>query len=527
MAYEEVSRVEVTEIIRRWQTGATIRGLARISGLSRNTIKKYIQAAKSIGLTNNGAPPTESQIVSLVQLNVAGRHPATIPTESVLATWADQIHRWLKDEHIELTRIQELLGNHHCTVGYTSLRRFVARRGWSKNNQNTVRMPDTEPGEVAEMDFGRLGMLWDPDSGRKRLVWFMVIVLSYSRHCFVWPMFRQQLSDVIEGLEAGWTFFGGISRYLIIDNFPAAVAGMDPLNPRLTRGFLEYVQWRGFFADPARVRHPQDKPKVENGVGFVKERFFKGGEFHGLADIRQQAKQWCLQIAGQRVHGTTQRLPLVVFQEEEQAKLLPWNGEPYDVPDWRSVTVHPDHHIAYRYALYSAPDSTCPPGTRLEVRGDSKLVRLYNRGILAKVHPRQPRGGRSTDPEDYPKELTAYTLRSPKYMCRRLAELGDDVGVFAEKLFSGPTPWSKLRQGQKMLRLGERYTPARLNAACHRALTVELIDVRRLERILVEALEEEAIPVAAVATAPPGRFVRPGNVFAIPLTANRNEGRLL
>src|SRR5665811_291547 len=124
MAYEEVSRVEVTEIIRRWQTGATIRGLARVSGLSRNTIKKYILAAKSIGLTNNGAPPTESQIVSLVQLNVAGRHPATIPTESVLATWADQIHRWLKDEHIELTRIQELLRSHNCTVAvsYTHLR---------------------------------------------------------------------------------------------------------------------------------------------------------------------------------------------------------------------------------------------------------------------------------------------------------------------------------------------------------------------------------------------------------------------
>jgi hypothetical protein len=355
----------------------------------------------------------------------------------------------------------------------------------------------------------------------------MVIVLSYSRHCFVWPMFRQQLSDVIEGLEAAWTFFGGIPRYVIIDNFPAAVAGMDPLNPRLTRGFLEYVQCRGFFADPARVRHPQDKPKVENGVGFVKERFFKGGEFHSLADIRQQAKLWCLQIAGQRVHGTTQRLPLVVFQEEEQAKLLPWNSDPYDVPDWRNVTVHPDHHISYRYALYSAPDITCPPGTKLEVRSDSKLVRLYNRGILAKVHPRQPRGGRSTDPEDYPKELTAYTLRSPNYMCRKLAELGEYVGIFADRLFSGPTPWSKLRQGQKMLTLGERYTPTRLNAACHRALAVDLIDVRRLERILVEALEEEAMPVTTAAATPPGRFVRPGNVFAIPIATNRTEGKLL
>ena len=522
MAYEEVSRVEVTEVIRRWQAGATVRGLARASGLSRNTIKKYILAAEGRGLTRGGPPPTESQIVPLVQLNVAGRHPATIPTESILSPWADQIHRWLKDDRLQLTRVQELLKKHACDVGYTSLRRFVARRGWGKSNRNTVRLADTEPGEVAEMDFGRLGMLWDPDSGRKRLAWVMIIVLAYSRHSFIWPLFRQQLADVIEGLEACWAFFGGIPKYLVIDNFPAAVAGADPLNPRLTRGFLEYAQYRGFFADPARPRHPKDKPKVENGVNYVKERFFKGGEFHGLADLRQQARQWCLETAGQRVHGTTQRLPLVVFQEEEQAKLLPWDGQPYDVPDWRNVTVHPDHHIAYRYALYSAPNTTCPPGTKLEVLGDSKLVRLYHRGALVKVHPRKPRGGRSTDPQDYPPELTAYTLRSPNYMRRQLAELGEDVGVFGERLLGGPTPWSRLRQAQKVLRLGERYTPTRLNAACRRALAVDLIDVRRLERILIEALEEEAAPVTAMAAAPPGRFVRPGNVFAI--AANNNKG---
>jgi len=522
MAYKEVSRVEITEILRRWQAGATVRGLARTSGLSRNTVKKYILAAEGQGLTRDGPPPTENQTVSLVQINIAGRHPATIPTESVLSTWADQIHRWLKDDGLRLTRIQELLLKHNCDVAYTSLRRFIARRGWGKNSRDTVRLADTGPGEVAEMDFGRLEMVWDPDSGRKRLVWVMVIVLAYSRHSFVWPLFRQQLADVIEGLEACWAFFGGISRYLVIDNFPAAVAGADPLNPRLTRGFLEYAQYRGFFADPARPRHLKDKPKVENGVNYVKGRFFKGGEFHGLADMRAQARRWCLGTAGQRVHGTTRRLPLVVFHEEEQSKLLPWDGEPYDVPDWKNVTVHPDHHIAYRYAIYSAPDSTCPPGTKLEVRGDSKLVRLYRRGVLVKVHPRQPRGGRSTDPEDYPPEKTAYTLRSPNYMRRQMAELGEDVGAFGDRLLGGPTPWSRLRQAQKVVRLGERYTPARLNAACRRAVEVDLIDVRRLERILVEALEEEATPVTAVAATPPGRFVRPGKVFAV--TAIRDEG---
>jgi len=103
--------------------------------------------------------------------------------------------------------------------------------------------------------------------------------------------------------------------------------------------------------------------------------------------------------------------------------------------------VHPDHHIYYRYALYSAPYSSCPPGTKLEVRGDRKLVRLYHRGVLVKVHPRKPRGERSTDPDDYPPERTAYTLRSPNYLRQQSAKLGEAVGAFADKLLKcGPTP---------------------------------------------------------------------------------------
>ena len=61
--------------------------------------------------------------------------------------------------------------------------------------------------------------------------------------------------------------------------------------------------------------------------------------------------------------------------------------------------------------------------------------------------------------------------------------------------------------------MGKRYTPQRLDAACRRALDVDLIDVRRLERILVQALEQEALPQLPLPL-PPGRFARPGSVFA-------------
>ena len=85
---------------------------------------------------------------------------------------------------------------------------------------------------------------------------------------------------------------------------------------------------------------------------------------------------------------------------------------------------------------------------------------------------------------------------------------------FAQSLFEGKVPWSKIRQGHKLLRLGERYTAQRrLDAACRKALSVDLIDVRRLERILVQVLEEETLPQLPLPM-PPGRFARPSCVFA-------------
>ena len=180
---------------------------------------------------------------------------------------------------------------------------------------------------------------------------------------------------------------------------------------------------------------------------------------------------------------------------------------------WRAVKVHPDHHVACQYALYSVPSSLCPPGQQVEVGLGSKLVRIYHRGQLIKTHLRQPRGGRATDPADYSAELTPYTLRAPDRIKRSAAEHGPAVAEFADRLFDGPLPWAKVRQGHKLVRLGQRYTPERLDAACRRALEVDLIDVRRVERILVEALEQSKQPEHPPPL-PPGRFARPGSVFA-------------
>ena len=209
----------------------------------------------------------------------------------------------------------------------------------------------------------------------------------------------------------------------------------------------------------------------------------------------------------------------MVFREEEQAALLPYDGEPYAVPTWRTATVHPDHHVAYDYALYSVPDASCPPGTKVELRADAHLVRISQRGVAVKVHPRQPRGGRATDDADYPQELTAYTTRSPERAKRQARLLGPAVGVFAERLLAGTYPWAKLRQAQKLLRLVQRYGPLRLEAACRRALYFELFNVRRVEQIVKHGLDQRALDATELpgqVLPLPARFLRPAGSFTHP-----------
>ena len=512
--------MEIEEVVRRWQVNESQRAIARATGLARETVKKYLAAASDLGLSATGPPPAERELVELRRLGVVATQPImrVAPHVATLEAHRDQIATWIDHDHLLLTRVQELLlGQYGVPVAYTTLRRYVRQAGLWKQPRSTVRMAAAAPGEVAEMDFGKLGTLINPVTGRRQVVWGLLVVLVYSRYSFFWPLLQQTVEATIEGLEKAWAFFGGLPVRLIMDNFPAAVAGPDALNPRPTRAFREYSQARGLILDPARVRSPRDKPHVENGIRYARERWWKGATFIDLADSRRRAEVWCRDGAGLRVHGTTRKLPRVVFENEERAQLQPYDGVPYDVPLWREVTVHPDHHVSVQYALYSAPSATCPPGTELEARCDRALVKLYLRGDLVKVHPRKPKGGRSTDADDYPPERTAYAMRAPDRIVDQARKLGPSIGRFAERLLEGHFPWSKLRQGQRLLRLAERYTPERLDAACARALGFDLVDVRRVERILVLALEHEGQPSPPadqrVHELPAGRFARPGSAF--------------
>ena len=146
-------------------------------------------------------------------------------------------------------------------------------------------MLDGEPGQELQVDTGWVGWLTLPQ-GKKRRFRAWIFTAVRSRHRFVYPTFEETTARAIEACEAAWAFFGGVFKVLIPDNTKAIIVDADPLAPRITPAFLEYAQARHFHIDPARVRHPRDKGRVERAVPGVRDDCFAGEVLTTLEDAR-------------------------------------------------------------------------------------------------------------------------------------------------------------------------------------------------------------------------------------------------
>jgi sulfite reductase alpha subunit-like flavoprotein len=244
---------------------------------------------------------------------------------------------------------------------------------------------------------------------------------------------------------------------------------------------------------------------VERAVQYVRGNFFAGEHFAGLSDAQARAGAWCRLVAGMRVHGTIAARPAEVFAACEAAVLLPAPEAGYDVPVFTRVKVHRDFHVEVGRALYSAPKDYL--GCHLDARADSSLARLYCRGQLVKVHPRQQPGRRSTDPADLPAEKTTYAMRDVASLARAARRHGDAIGVYASRLLDTDLPWTKMRQVYRLLGLVRRYGPDPVETACQRALDLDVVNVTKIASMLEKATENTTPPPRRVVAAA-ARFAR-------------------
>jgi Integrase core domain len=523
MAYREVLVTQVIEVLRAWLEGAGKRPAAVRAGVNVKTAARYIAAAREAGLSREGGP--EQLTDELLGVVVAAVRPARPAGHGeswqLLEERKEEITGWVGDG-LTLVKIGEKLERTGTAVPYRTLARFAAAEcGYSPGGARvTVPVDDGEPGQELQADFGYLGMIADGD--RRRRLYALVFTAVYSRYCYVHLTFRQTTEAVIAGCEAAWAFYEGVFPVLISDNLKPVVDKADRLEPRWNREWLEYAQARGIVADPARVRSPQDKGRVESGVKFVQGSFFAGEHFLDIADAQRRADDWCRVRAGMRVHGTTRKQPAVVFAEKEAPLLAPVPLQAYQIPHWSEVTVQRDFHVRAQYAFYSVPHALV--GQRVTVRADDALVKVYHRGQVIKTHPRQPPGGRSSDPADYPDGTDTYARRDIDRLAGQAAARGWSIGIYAERLLDCPLPWTRMRSVYALIGLCRTYGNDTVEQACAAALELDVISVAKITSIVEKGTGAQAARLAArarqadaaAAKVRAARFARDPGEFAVP-----------
>ena len=515
--FREVRVYEIREVLRLWVRGEGLRSIERLVGMDRKTVRRYVTAAVEAGLVRDGGEGqlSDELLGSICEKVRPHRSEGRGAAWGLLVANHDLLKGWLVDDGLTAVKAGELLARRGTVVPERTLHRYALEvLGVGRSARGTtVRVADGEPGVELQIDFGKMGLIDDPGSGRRRVVQALIFTAVFSRHCFVWLSFTQTTEAVIAGCEAAWAFFGGVFKVLIPDNMSSVIDKANPTEPRFNQAFVEYAQSRGFVIDPARVRTPTDKPRVERQVPFVRNSFFAGECFIDLADAQRRAEVWCRERAGLRTHGTTQLRPAEHFGLEEAPHLLPAPASPYDVPVYATAKVHRDHHIEVAKALYSIPGNLI--GAQVDVRADRALVRVTYRGQVVKVHPRQGPGGRVTDPADLPADRTAYAMRDLDHLRRLAAGHGPAIGVYAAAILDHPLPWTKMRQVYALLGLVKRWGPERVEAACARAADAEAFNVGLIARMIGRATEADAPADPPTPTpAGPARFARDPEHFA-------------
>ena len=218
MVFREVSVIEVREVLRAWLAGKGLRKVAEQAGVDRKTARSYVNAALAAGLVRDGG---EGQLTDeLVGQVVAAVRPARPQGHG--AAWEAlegeraQIVEWVGKD-LTVVKIGDLLARQGVVVPHRTLHRYCVERTdyRGRGARETVPVADGEPGVECQIDFARMGLIFDPETGRRRVVHALIFTAVYSRHMFVWLTFATTLEAVVAGCEAAWRFFGGVFKVLV------------------------------------------------------------------------------------------------------------------------------------------------------------------------------------------------------------------------------------------------------------------------------------------------------------------------
>lgn len=282
-------RMEV-DVLRRH--GASIRELAKATGRSRNTVRRYLRGGEAAA-TRKPAPrrpekldPFKDYIIERLKAAAPDRIPASV------------LFREVRDRGYD--------------GGETRLKQFVRGLRPAAAAAPIVRF-ETEPGHQMQADWATVG------HGAEKLKVF-IATLGWSRAAYVEFCDDERVESLLGAHENAFRSFGGVPLEVLYDNMKTVVIERNTYGRGVHRfhaGFLDFARHAGFLPRLCQPYRAQTKGKVERFIGYLKGSFWvpfvASMRQAGLKPDKHAANaavaRWLREVANARVHATTNAVP--------------------------------------------------------------------------------------------------------------------------------------------------------------------------------------------------------------------------
>jgi len=476
----------------RFELGLSQDQIARSCSISQGAVSKYLQRAQAAGVT---WPLPEGWDEARLEELLYGHAPRRVyETQRPTPDFASLHQELQSHRHLTLQLLwEEYRQSHPDGYGYSRFCELYHR--WHRHLDVVLRH-EHKAGEKLFVDYaGDTIPLHDPKGGPVHPASIFVAVLGASNYTYAEATASQELENWIGAHIRTFEFLGGCPRLVIPDNTKTGVTRACRYEPDLNRTYHELALHYGVGVLPTRPYKARDKAKVENGV-LVVERWIVAAlrhrKFFSLAELNRAIHE-LLQKLNQRPFRKRSGCRASLFQEVDRPALAPLPRLRYEFHEWSKARVNIDYHVEFDHHYYSVPYTFV--GKEVEIRVTLTTVEIFHRGERVASHVRSYQPHKATTVNEHrPKSHQQHLAWPPSRLVRWAETVGPATAqLFAEILQSKPHPEMGYRSCLGILRLGQRYSTERLEAASKRAVSTGACSYYSVKSILERSLDRQAL----------------------------------
>lgn len=476
---------QIKQLLQLHKKGESKKQIARCLGISKNTVKAYLQ--KLYQLKTDIDDLLLLEYPELEKKFHEGNPAYKDPRFEYIKQRLDYYEKRLEDVGVNRRFLwEEYRISYPEGYGYTQFCHHL-------NQQLIARRPTMvlshKPGDKLFVDFaGKKLSYVDPDTGEIIKCPVFVACLPYSDYCFVMAVRSQSVEDFIFALVCCLTFLGGSPEILVPDNLKSAIIKANRYDPDINQALEDCCNHYGITILPTRVARPQDKALVENQVKMIYTRIYaklKSHTFLSLSSLNQAIAE------KNKCHNQTrmQKKPFCreenfLANEKPLLKALP--DKPFELKRYVSYKVAKNNHIHLTPDLhyYSVPYQYI--GEQAKVIYTNTMVRIFVRGDLVAVHQRdKTQGGYSTTKEHLCSHHQHYLDRSPGYYMNKAKSISETLFQLIKLLFEGGRPPEQnYRTCDGFFSLYRKTDPEIFNRACQEAISCQCYSYRFLRKVI-------------------------------------------